>query len=215
MTRINEIISLMSKTTLGRQILKNGMWWDISSLSLSTALLATRGNPDLSRARKDSQTLVTELLALLPNEATVLEFGCGIGLNSIAMAPFCRNVVGLDISPGLLRLARKLGKAERNVSFIGYDGKTFPFGSEMFDFVFSVGVFERIPKRLVERYLVEIQRVLKHNAKAFLYFLSHRAINTEFTTRLGSNSYFYYSQADSCSLISSSGMEVVRIIRWP
>jgi SAM-dependent methyltransferase len=124
-------------------------------------------------------------------------------------------VVGLDISPGLLRLARRLGKGEKKVSFIGYDGTTFPFETEMFDFVFSVGVFERIPKRLVERYLVEIQRVLKPDAKAFLYFLSHRAINTGFTTRLGSNSYFYYSQADSCSLISSSGMEVIRIITWP
>jgi cyclopropane fatty-acyl-phospholipid synthase-like methyltransferase len=144
-----------------------------------------------------------------------MEFGCGLGINSVAIAPYCTKVVGVDTSKGLLRLARSLARGVRNAKFLWYDGGRFPFGSETFNFVFSVGVFERIPKSSVQYYLAEVHRVLKTDGKAFLYFLSNRATDTEFTQRLGKDSYFYYADTEAYSAVCHAGMQVVRVLYWP
>ncbi len=200
---------------MGRQVLKNRTWWDVSSLSLHTALMATRGDPSMVQAVRSSQSLVTELLPWIPKEAEVMEFGCGLGINSVAIATHCRKVVGIDTSKGLLRLARNLASGVHNAKFLWYNGGSFPFGSETFDFVFSVGVFERISKSSVQYYLEEVRRVLKADSKAFLYFLSNRALNAEFTQRLGKDSYFYYADVEARSAVCHAGMQVVKVLSWP
>ncbi|MFQ5903285.1 MAG: class I SAM-dependent methyltransferase, partial [Candidatus Binatia bacterium] len=173
------------------------------------------GNPDMDRATRASQALVRELLPWLPMDAVVMEFGCGLGLHSIALAPYCKRVVGIDISRRLLQLAKKLAREVDNVSFLWYDGGVLPFESETFDLVFSMGVFERIVKSRVQKYLADIRRILNANGRAFLYFLSNRAIGTEFTQRLGKQSYFYYTDTEAAVAVSNARMEVIEILKKP
>jgi SAM-dependent methyltransferase len=63
--------------------------------------------------------------ALLASSARVLDLGCGIGRVAAALAPFCQEVVGLDVSPGMVTEARRRHPALR---FEVSDGTALPPG---------------------------------------------------------------------------------------
>ena len=75
---------------------------------------------------------------------TVLDIGCAGG----GTYQICKEVnqalsyTGIDISPELIRLARK---QYPNIHFEQYNGHNIPFSSELFDLVFSIGVLHHLP----------------------------------------------------------------------
>lgn len=76
-----------------------------------------------------------------------LDFGCGVGRLAEAMADYAAEVVGLDVSPGMLELARaRQGKAT-------YVDK-LPDGG--FDWINSFIVFQHIPPQRGEAILAEL-----------------------------------------------------------
>jgi SAM-dependent methyltransferase len=90
--------------------------------------------------------LLDERIGLNPRPGRALDFGCGVGRVTLALAEHCGHVVGLDVSPAMLERARehagRLGAG--NVSFAvsddslgGIDGR--------FDLVHSYIVFQHIP----------------------------------------------------------------------
>jgi SAM-dependent methyltransferase len=66
-----------------------------------------------------------------------LDFGCGVGRLTRAMAQVADTVVGLDISPGMLAQARR--GAPATVTFVE------DAGTEAFDWINSIIVFQHIP----------------------------------------------------------------------
>jgi len=209
------VVSIASKTGIGRRVLGNNIWWNASSVTLRTALLATRGSSSFGQAMRISRELVEDITPWLPRDAIAMEFGSGVGLNTLVLSSYCRKVVGVDMSKQLVRIANKLAKDTWNVTFTCYDGRRIPFSEETFDFVFSVGVFERIDKEMVQEYLHEIARVLRLDGVTYLYFLSHRALNTDFIRRLGRESYFYFSDEEAASAVRGAGMNVITVIDKP
>lgn len=87
-----------------------------------------------------------------------LDFGCGVGRVTLPLAAHFEEVVGLDVSPGMLTEAHKL-QAARDIANVGYhpsdDSLSAAQGS--FDFVHSYIVFQHIP---VERGLPIIATLL-------------------------------------------------------
>lgn len=69
--------------------------------------------------------------------ATALDFGCGVGRLTRAMASMAGQVVGLDVAPGMLAEARR--HAPANVRYVA------ELGEETFDWISSVIVFQHIP----------------------------------------------------------------------
>ena len=70
--------------------------------------------------------------AALFGDADVLDFGCGTGCLSIALAHVGCRATGLDISPAAVKLAqrvaeRELVHSEGSASFAVYDGKRLAF----------------------------------------------------------------------------------------
>jgi 2-polyprenyl-3-methyl-5-hydroxy-6-metoxy-1,4-benzoquinol methylase len=57
--------------------------------------------------------------ALITPESTVLDVGCGTGSLALILAPHAREVHGLDLSPGMLKIARSkaANQGVSNVSF--------------------------------------------------------------------------------------------------
>jgi cyclopropane fatty-acyl-phospholipid synthase-like methyltransferase len=97
----------------------------------------------------------------LPARSSAIEIGCGLGrLTRLAAADFSR-VIGLDVSPEMLKQARSHADAP-NVSYeiVGSDGR-IPSTADSVDLVFAWTVFRHMSKEMFSRYLDETSRVLK------------------------------------------------------
>ncbi len=91
-----------------------------------------------------------------------LDFGCGIGRLTQALAPHFEECVGVDISEEMLAEARRLSEGLPSVRFVHNDRadlRPFPDGS--FDLVYSHIVLQHVPDRTtVLSYVAEFVRVL-------------------------------------------------------
>lgn len=105
-----------------------------------------------------------------PGES-ILDIGCGGGLDSLVAALLAGpsvNVVGIDLSPEMIRRAKNnLQKMNlTHVIFQAYSGERIPFPDATFDVVLSNGVFNLIPDKLLA--LKEVHRVLKIDGRLMM-----------------------------------------------
>ena len=66
----------------------------------------------------------------------VLEIGVGTGRIAVKVAPHCKRLVGVDISPKTIERAKENLKDYSNISFVCADFNTHPF-NETFDIIYS------------------------------------------------------------------------------
>ncbi len=95
----------------------------------------------------------------------VLEVGCGAGVDLARFAKGGASVVGVDLSPSAIDLARANFEQQGLVGdFRVADGEALPFEDNSFDLVFAHGVVQYTadPQRLVD----ECRRVLKPGGEA-------------------------------------------------
>jgi ubiquinone/menaquinone biosynthesis C-methylase UbiE len=116
-------------------------------------------------AKKEAQFAASILK--LPRGATVLDLCCGAGRHSRALAAAGFNVIGVDLSADLLRVARKKGvKGKGRVRYIRADMRSVPLADASVDEVVSMftsfGYFTA--ERDNARVLKEVARVLKPGA---------------------------------------------------
>jgi ubiquinone/menaquinone biosynthesis C-methylase UbiE len=92
----------------------------------------------------------------------VLDLGCGTGLLFSHIASKATNVVGVDVSKGLLLQARERAKTLGNVDLIQADADHLPFKNDVFNAVFAFTVLQNMPKPLET--LMEIRRTARDYA---------------------------------------------------
>lgn len=94
--------------------------------------------------------------------APALDFGCGIGRLTRALAQRFLECWGVDIAPTMIRLAQEFNTDSARCKFWLNDSETltkFPDG--YFGFIYSSIVFQHIPKKHVARYLLEFERIMR------------------------------------------------------
>lgn len=98
-----------------------------------------------------------------PDKMQVLEIGCGMGRLLIPMSEIFGKVVGIDVSPKMLKLCESQTKGLENIEVFENNGKDLnQFENDSFDFCYSFVVFQHIPsKEVVINYISEVSRVLK------------------------------------------------------
>ena len=100
---------------------------------------------------------------------TALDFGCGVGRLAGALAKRTRSVIGCDVSPRMLEIARQnMHELQiQNVSFVqsldDIEGKSF-------DFITSLIVFQHIPVREGMRLLDTLLTLLAPGGVMALHF---------------------------------------------
>ncbi|MGY1849235.1 class I SAM-dependent methyltransferase [Blastococcus sp. SYSU DS1021] len=100
----------------------------------------------------------------------VLDFGCGAGRLSQALAEHAREVVGLDVSVPMLETARRLDRSGGRVRFVlGEDPDLRAFPDESFDLVYTERVLQHLPRPVLETYLAEFARVLRPGGVAVVH----------------------------------------------
>src|SRR5260221_6961431 len=88
------------------------------------------------RARRRDPVLYQALLARLAQPlGRVLDIGCGPGRFALLLAKHTDSVVGLDLSPIMLRLAQELERAyaQTNVTWVLGDANRLPFPAVSFE----------------------------------------------------------------------------------
>lgn len=106
------------------------------------------------------RTLERARAHLKPADA-VVEFGCGTGTTALKLAPSVARLVGTDISPGMIAIAREkaAGEGAPNVEFIVATPEAAPWPDAAFDAALSFNALHLIAAR--EAALRGIYRVLK------------------------------------------------------
>jgi SAM-dependent methyltransferase len=94
---------------------------------------------------------------------TALDFGCGVGRITRALAACYGHVVGVDIAPTMIARAEELNADLEDVEFLVSSGDDLRFlGERRFDLVFTHVVLQHQPGRAAaRRYIEEFLRVLR------------------------------------------------------
>jgi SAM-dependent methyltransferase len=128
--------------------------------------------------RRDIERLFSELRARrysLPH-GDALDFGCGVGRLTQALAPSFQRVTGVDISPTMIRLAGRLNRFPDRVRYLVNarpDLGVLPAVS--FDFIYSDIALQHIPPDQSRAYIAEFLRVLRPGGLAvFQLTAEHR-----------------------------------------
>lgn len=115
-----------------------------------------------------------ELSALVAAEffaknARILDVGCGGGLDSIFLVQNGFNVIGVDISPAALKIAkRRAVKAHVKVDFRLGSVLQLPVEDETIDFVTDRGLFHLVEDGDRPKYSSEVHRVLNLYGRVIL-----------------------------------------------
>lgn len=98
-----------------------------------------------------------------------LDFGCGAGRLTQALAAHFNNVVGVDIAPSMIDLARDYDRSAGKCAFVLLEGEDL---SELedgsFDFAYTAHVLQHMHPRYARRYIAEFIRVLRPDGCAFI-----------------------------------------------
>lgn len=127
-------------------------------------------DPESFRSNKDFvlhliHTRAYEQAALYTAEKKVLDLWCNTGYGTRILKSSGADVVGLDISPEAIAIARrKHGPA--GIEFHCTDGSSLPFADQTFDLVTSFQVIEHLVD--CGRFLTEIIRVIRPGGKVIL-----------------------------------------------
>jgi ubiquinone/menaquinone biosynthesis C-methylase UbiE len=113
--------------------------------------------------------LETELILPHVTGRDVLEVGCGTGLILRTVAPVARRAVGIDLSLGMLNVAKERGLEVEQASVT-----SLPFPDASFDVTYSFKVLAHVED--IQRALSEVSRVTRPGGRLFLEFYNRHSL---------------------------------------
>ncbi|MGA3018008.1 MAG: methyltransferase domain-containing protein [Bryobacteraceae bacterium] len=126
-----------------------------------------------------------ESLGLPAGRGHALDFGCGAGRLTQALAGYFDRVTGVDISPAMIELARQYNRAgERCACVVNGEEHLRQFADGSFDLIYSRIVLQHLPARQARRYIREFVRLLRPRGLA-LFQLPARLASPRLWSRIG------------------------------
>lgn len=122
--------------------------------------------PDKASVKRHFSSVVKPFLSKTDD---VLDLGCGPGGFMIALAPFCRNVVGADITPRFVEMAKAalVSRLVTNAQVELIQPDRLPYANEQFDVIVMVDTVHHLEN--VANTMSEVCRVLKSNGKILIF----------------------------------------------
>ena len=95
-------------------------------------------------------------------QTSALDFGCGVGRLTQALAGHFELVCGVDISPTMIENARNLNQYKENCSYhLNVRRDLSIFEDDRFSFIYSSMVLQHMSPEVARNYLAEFGRILK------------------------------------------------------
>lgn len=96
------------------------------------------------------------------NKGSALDFGCGVGRLTLALASHFQQVSGVDIAESMIELANRYNKyPERCKYFVNTKDDLSLFGERSFDFIYTIIVLQHMRQEYAKSYIAEFVRLLK------------------------------------------------------
>jgi len=132
--------------------------WDVDEFFIT-------GQQDIDRILNQASKLGHPL-----KHESALDFGCGVGRLTRALAKKFKHCYGVDISENMIKKAIKLNSSFHNCKFITNDKEDLKiFQDNFFDLIYSNIVLQHMPtSNMIKLYISEFVRIL--NKKGLLIF---------------------------------------------
>jgi len=142
--------------------------------------------------------------AVTPRPASVLEVGCNIGRNLVALRGFIGDIHAVEPNAEAVRLARA-NPALEGVDIREGDAFALPYADESIDLVFTSGVLIHVAPEDLARAVREIVRVARHYVLCIEYF-SHEP---QQVTYRGKEGYLFKRDFGKFYLEQYPGLRVI------
>lgn len=136
-----------------------------------------------------------------------LDIGCGTGRNISTFLEKCKQVEGLDYTPGMLKHAQKIFKNSNNVNLMIGDVQSLPFSDKSFDLIGCFKALPHVPE--VDKALSEISRVSRKGSTIFLEFYSPYSFRRLFNRMPHYTEW--HSVKNVTQLIKEANLKVIKI----
>jgi len=114
------------------------------------------------RAEVDAALAHLASLGVPPGTGSALDFGCGAGRLTLALAEHVDRVTGIDVSAGMIAKARSLDTTGGRCTFVLNDRDDLSlFEDDAFDLTYSSLVLQHLPPQEARRALAELARVTR------------------------------------------------------
>ena len=138
----------------------------------------------------------------------VLEIGCGVGILATHFSEkYNMNVIGIDVDPEQIKLAKEHQKEKENRQFKVADASNLEFSeNQQFDLAVSTFVLHHIPNW--DEVLSEIERVLKPKG----YYIFHDITYPKTLTKIFrpiAKKYGVYTAQEISEFLSEKGFTII------
>jgi ubiquinone/menaquinone biosynthesis C-methylase UbiE len=132
---------------------------------------------------QEQNTKIKTVMDILPlKKGIILDAGCGTGLLFPYIEEKTKQIVGMDISAGILRKAKEKAYQCLKLALFRADADHMPFPDNFFDVAFAITLLQNMPTP--QKTLAEIKRVSKRDAFIIATGLKKAFSKEEFTSLL-------------------------------
>ncbi len=123
-------------------------------------------------------------LGLPPPSSPALDFGCGVGRLTQALAARVDAAIGIDVSARMVDLARRVNRRGKRVQYLQNDRPDLALiPSQSIGFIYSNITLQHVPPTDAVRYIQEFIRILRPGGFVVFQLPSHRRSTVDATTR--------------------------------
>jgi len=149
----------------------------------------------------------------LPSGCRLLDVATGTGARAFAFANSAREVVGIDMSEAMLRIARRKNRFS-NVTFQQADAADLPFEDDSFDASCVSFALHEMPSSIRDRVVREMVRVTKPGGLVIVvdYALPRNRVASSFAYHViklyERDHYATFVKSDLAALLENAGVEL-------
>ena len=93
-------------------------------------------------------------LGVLQRRGRALDFGCGVGRLTQALATYFDEAVGVDIAPSMVKLAKRYNRFKaRCVYYVNREADLRLFPDQQFDFIYTNIVLQHMKPEYAKSYI--------------------------------------------------------------